>query len=129
MKKLALVTVMLVGALTTYANPVTTNLLENKETVVMASQASPFCMAIVKGDLETVKKLIELGEDINQRSLGLTPVMYAAKYNRCDILKLLIEKGANLKAKDSNNGFTALRFAELSNAKEAKAILEAALNA
>ena len=58
-------------------------------------------MSIIKGDFETAKKLIDMGADINAKSNGLTPVMYAAKYNRTDILKLLIAKGANLKSKDS----------------------------
>ncbi|MEM6865797.1 MAG: ankyrin repeat domain-containing protein, partial [Bacteroidota bacterium] len=39
-------------------------------------EISSFCKAIVKGDLETVKKLIELGEDVNQKSLGMSPLHY-----------------------------------------------------
>jgi len=131
MKKLALVTVLFVGALTMSAN---TPEIHNTKSIAEATITNPggvstFCMAIVKGDFETVKKLVELGADIEERSKGLTPLMYAAKFNKTDILEYLIEKGANLKARDTNNGFTALKFAELSNAKEAKAILEKALNA
>jgi len=55
-----------------------------------------FCAAIAKGDIETVKKLINLGEDVNRKSNGMTPLMYAARYNRVEILELLISKGANL---------------------------------
>ena len=62
-------------------------------------KVSPFCVSIAKGDIDTVKKLINLGADINERSNGMTPVMYAAKFNRADILELLISKGAKLKAK------------------------------
>lgn len=91
-----------------------------------ASNVSPFCMAIVKGDLTTVKRMIELGADINQKSAGLTPAMYAAKFNKVDILKLLIAEGANLKTR-TKAGFTAKKYAEISNADEAKAIIEAAL--
>ncbi len=86
--------------------------------VIVKSDISAFCMAIVKGDYETVEKLIELGTDVNQISLGLTPVMYAAKFNKVDILKLLVENGADLKRR-SDKGFTAKRYAQLSNAQEA----------
>ncbi|WP_103071687.1 ankyrin repeat domain-containing protein [Aquimarina sediminis] len=86
-------------------------------------KTSPFCMAIVKGDIETVKKLIDLGSDVNQKSDGMTPLMYAARYNRTEIMKMLIEKGANIKTKDSK-GYTAMKFAKLSNAKDAVALLE-----
>ncbi|WOD42352.1 ankyrin repeat domain-containing protein [Hwangdonia lutea] len=89
-------------------------------------QVSPFCVSIAKGDLETVKKLISLGADINKKSNGMTPVMYAAKYNRTDILKFLIAKGAKLKTK-CPKGLTAVKYAERSNAKEALAILKDAL--
>nr|WP_321226640.1 ankyrin repeat domain-containing protein [uncultured Psychroserpens sp.] len=83
----------------------------------------PFCISIVKGDLDTVKKLIELGQDVNKKSNGLTPAMYAAKYNRLDILKLLVDKGAKLDVK-SAKGMTAEKYAELSNAKDALAYIK-----
>lgn len=82
------------------------------------SEISSFCLAIVKGDITTVEKLLELGTNVNEASLGLTPAMYAAKYNRVDILKLLVKKGADLNRR-SDRGFTAKRYAQLSNAKEA----------
>ncbi len=87
---------------------------------------SSFCKAIVKGDYDTVKSLIALGEDVNQKSLGMTPAMFAARYNKADILELLIENGANLKI-ISNNGFSVKKYAELSNATDAMAVLETAL--
>ncbi len=83
---------------------------------------SPFCLAIAKGDLETVRKLIEFGEDVNAKSNGMTPAMYAAKYNRADILGLLIKHGAELKKK-SDKGLTAMDYAKQSNAKDALAYL------
>jgi len=86
--------------------------------VITSSEISAFCMAIVKGDIETVEKLLELGTNVNEVSLGLTPAMYAAKYNKVGILKLLVKKGADLNRR-SDRGFTAKRYAQLSNAKEA----------
>ncbi len=87
------------------------------------NQVSAFCMAIVKGDTDTVKKMIELGSDVNKKSEGMTPLMYAARYNRVDIIKVLVEKGAKIKTKDGK-GYTAMKFAKLSNAKEAMALLK-----
>jgi len=84
---------------------------------------SPFCMSIVKGDLDTVKKLINLGADVNSKSNGMTPAMYAAKYNRVDILELLVTEGAELKKK-SEKGLTAMEYAKQSNAKDAVAYLK-----
>ncbi len=101
------------------------NLLNNSE-IEFVTKINPFCMAIVKGDLETVQKMIALGADINEKSIGLTPAMYAAKFNKVDILKILISRGANLKAK-SDVGYTAKKYAELSNALDAKTVLENAL--
>ena len=76
-----------------------------------------------KGDLETVSKLIDLGQDVNKKSNGLTPAMYAAKFNRVDILKLLLEKGAKLKIK-SEKGMTAEQYAKLSNATDILTFME-----
>ncbi len=87
---------------------------------------SLFCKAVMQGDLAMVQRMISLGEDVNQKSLGMTPAMYAARYNKVEILELLIQHGADLKQK-SNQGFDAKKYAELSNATEALAVLEAAL--
>lgn len=84
------------------------------------------CMSIVKGDLEMVEKLIELGADINERSAGMTPVIYAARYNKVEILKLLISKGADLKKK-CNRGMTAINHAEIAKATDTKELIEKTL--
>ncbi|MFD2564512.1 ankyrin repeat domain-containing protein [Aquimarina rubra] len=96
---------------------------ENRNYELTTYQKDPFIMAIIKGDFDTVVKMIEEGSDVNLRSEGKTPLMYAARYNRVDIIRLLVGKGAYLQAKDKN-GNTAMNFAELSNAKEAMAVLK-----
>lgn len=93
------------------------------EVVAKKTTVSPFCLSIVKGDIDTVKKLIDLGVNVNKTSNGLTPAMYAAKYNRVDILKLLVENGAKLNLK-SPKGKTAQHMAEASNAKDTLAYLK-----
>ncbi|SMG36804.1 ankyrin repeat domain-containing protein [Arenibacter troitsensis] len=94
--------------------------------MVKPGELSSFCKAIVQGDLETVKRLIELGEDVNQKSLGKTPAIFAARYNKVEILEILIANGANLKTK-CDNGYNAKKHAEISNANEALEVINASL--
>nr|WP_199000428.1 ankyrin repeat domain-containing protein [Flavobacterium sp. ASV13] len=84
---------------------------------------SPLTVAVSKGDLDFVKKLIEYGADVNEISEDLSPLMIAARYNKVDILKVLLANGANPSSKNEK-GFTALKYAQLSNATEAIAILK-----
>ncbi|NAS29528.1 hypothetical protein GTQ40_00955 [Flavobacteriaceae bacterium R38] len=87
-----------------------------------------FFMAVAKGDINTVKKLIEFGENVNQKTTsGMTPAMYAARYNRVEILELLIEHGADLKAK-CKLGYKAAHYAKASDSKEAMRVIKNALN-
>ncbi|MEZ4801953.1 MAG: ankyrin repeat domain-containing protein [Gelidibacter sp.] len=124
MKKTVIITAIALGFSFATLNASTSLVTSNALEVVKPNPSvSPFCMSIVKGDIDTVKKLIELGADVNQKSNGMTPAMYAAKFNKVEILKLLVEKGANLKTK-SEQGFKAIKYAELSNATEALAYLE-----
>lgn len=108
-----------------YAENRTSNELKLTENPVSVKNLAinSFCKAILQGDLETVKKLIELGEDVNKKSLGMTPAMFAARYNKAEILQLLIENGADLSVKN-DKGYTAKKLAKLSQAKDALAVLE-----
>lgn len=85
--------------------------------------ATPLCVAISKGEVEVVKKFVEYGADINEKTNGMTPLMYAARYNRVEIISFLLEKGADPKIKDER-GYTALDHAMNSKAKEAVALLK-----
>ena len=88
---------------------------------------APLVVAISKGEIETVKQLIESGTKVNKKLNGLTPLMYAARYNKVEIIQYLLQKGADRDIKDSQ-GFTALNYAELSNAYEAIAVLKSSAN-
>ncbi|GAA3609922.1 ankyrin repeat domain-containing protein [Flavivirga amylovorans] len=126
MKKSVIITAIALcfSIVTVNANPISENV--NTTNVEYVFKVNSFCVSIAKGDIETVQKLIERGADINEMSNGMTPVMYAAKFNRTDILKLLIAKGANLKAK-STKKMTALQYAELHGATDAAAIIKATI--
>ncbi len=94
-------------------------------TEVVAYSNTPLCTAIFKGDLATVKKFIEYGADVNEESNGMTPLMFAARYNKVDIIKYLLERGADKEAKDEK-GYTALKYAEFSKSQDALAVLKQA---
>ncbi len=90
--------------------------------------STPLGIAISKGDIVTVKKLIEYGASVHEKCNGMTPLMIAARYNQSEIITLLLANGAKLKDKD-DKGFTALKHAEASNAKDAVVLLKKALDA
>ncbi|WP_434037682.1 ankyrin repeat domain-containing protein [Formosa sp. 4Alg 33] len=130
MKNLLFIIAIVFGATTTTvqaSNFITNNPTNPFEISVVKPEVNLLCTSIAKGDTEIVRKLIDNGEDINKKSNGLTPAMYAAKYNRTEILELLINAGAKLKTK-CNKGYTALDYAKATNAKEAQELIEEVLN-
>lgn len=96
--------------------------IQNQSISSNISSATPLCVAISKGDVEVVRKFVEYGADVNQKSNGLTPLMLAARYNNIEIIKILLDGGADASVKN-DRGLTALKLAELSNASEAVALL------
>lgn len=127
MKKTFIISAMALCFAVVTVNAKSSNSNFENYTTTAVFKVSPFCVSIAKGDIETVKKLIKLGADVNEKSNGMTPAMYAAKFNRTDILQLLIANGAKLKAK-SDKGMTALKYAEIHKATEAHAILKEAMS-
>jgi len=85
---------------------------------------SPLSLAIVQNDYQTVKRFLELGSDVEvkDKTMGMTPIMYAARYNNVQLLKLLVTNGAKLNEK-SKLGLTAIQYAKLSNAHDAAVYL------
>jgi len=90
---------------------------------ISITDVSPFCQSISKNDIETVKKLIKLGENVNKFSFGKSPLMYAARYNRIEMINLLVENGADIKAIDEH-GNRASEYAKRSGAVEAYELLK-----
>lgn len=127
MQKTITVTVMMLALTVGSLKAFTSETLPqtNGETTFLIEKSvdnNPLHLSVAKGDLETVKKLIEFGADVNQKWNGMTPAMYAARYNRVEILKLLIAKGANLKTK-CDNGRNAAFYAKQSGAKDAESLI------
>ncbi|MGJ5642401.1 ankyrin repeat domain-containing protein [Formosa sp. S-31] len=129
MKKSTVIIAIALGFLTTSiqaANVFTDPNTDSFEIGMTKSEVNLLCTSIAKGDIDIVKKLIAMGEDVNERSNGLTPAMYAARHNRVEILQLLIANGADLEKKCAK-GHTAIEYAESTNALEAKALIEKVL--
>ena len=125
MKKTLVIIAIAFGFTATSLNATNVEHLEtpNLENAIIEGKVNAFCLSIVKGDIETVQKLISLGADVNQKSNGMAPLHYAAKYNKTKIAKLLVKHGAKLNAR-CDRGYTALKYAKLSNAKDVYALLE-----
>jgi len=70
-------------------------------------------VASSKGDVGAIKKLQDLGADVNQRNLsGGTALMYAAQYDKRAAAKALLEHGAQIDIQAAK-GWTALMIAVL----------------
>ena len=78
------------------------------------------------GDFDAVKALIQQGEDVNKKSTGLTPLMFAARHNHPEIAQLLIENGAKLNSRSEKEGLTALELAERYKANDTYQVIEKA---
>ena len=109
------------------ANPLNTLTKVEATEIPVIKDANPLHMSVVKGDFETVAKLISLGTNVNEKWNGMTAAMYAARYNHVEILELLIRSGANLKLK-CDHGHTAKYYAKVSNANEAQEVITEALS-
>ena len=81
--------------------------------------------AVRNGNISRVESLLDRGADVNVRAgyYGWTPLMVAVYYGHPDIAKLLIERGANVNARD-RYGHTPLAFAKHHGKKEIIKLLE-----
>ena len=92
------------------------------------ARLSPLCEAILKGDNDKVYALLATGVDVNQKSLGKTPLIFAARYNRVEIAKVLLKHGADPEIR-CDGGYDVLHYARLSGAEEAHALFTEVLKA
>ncbi|XP_076640389.1 myotrophin homolog isoform X1 [Colletes latitarsis] len=71
---------------------------------------SELVWGIKNGDLEQVRDIVENKAndiDVNQMIDGRTPLHYAADYGQSEVIRYLLEKGANVNATDKH-GITTL---------------------
>jgi hypothetical protein len=76
------------------------------------TKAEQFQEAARKGDVATVKKLLDEGVDVNTKfRYGATALFYACDHGHLEVVKLLLDKGADMTLKDTFYGFTPLALA------------------
>jgi len=97
--------------------------LGGNEVIAQIVKVSPLCKVVATGNLEEVNKLIKAGADVNAKSNGMMPIHYAAKYNRVEMIKVLITAGSEIH-KPCDLGYTALGHAKKSKAKAAELFLK-----
>ncbi|XP_013774070.1 myotrophin-like [Limulus polyphemus] len=69
---------------------------------------SDFIWSLKNGDLEQIKDHVENKKvDINQAIDGRPPIHYASDYGQTEVVNYLLEKGADVNAKDKH-GISAL---------------------
>jgi len=103
-------------------NPNNNNL---RSITATTKNVAPISLAVAQNDYSTVKRFLELGSDVEakDKTMRMTPIMYAARYNNVALIKLLVANGANAE-ETSKLGLTALEYAKLSNASDAISFLE-----
>src|SRR5262245_32947041 len=83
---------------------------------------TPLLYAVQSGDLKSAKLLLAAGANVNDRAAnGVSAIAMAAIMGRRDLLRLLVEQGANLDAADG--GYTALLASVLRQDYEAAKVL------
>ena len=71
-------------------------------------QIAQFIEAAKRGNFLKISKMIKAGADVNTRDIdGITALMWAARFDKLDIVKALIKAGADVNLKD-NMEWTAL---------------------
>lgn len=84
---------------------------------------TPLMAAVVKGNYNIVKMLLEKNADTNIADAnGTTALHYAVMFKNYDLIKLLLEANADLNKKD-NRGQSALDYATIYNDKKLNNLL------
>lgn len=97
---------------------------ETKKADADAPLSAPMTMALVKGDVNQVKALLEKGENVEAKQDGRTALCVASMNGHVSIIHLLLANGAQVNYKDPN-GMTPLMYAASAGKLEAtKALVE-----
>lgn len=86
---------------------------------------SHFHIACIKNNIEIVERFLDSGVDINdykdyfshENTSGFTPLHFALDCGHVELARLLIRRGANVKA-EATNGNTPLHIAVMKNSND-----------
>ena len=80
--------------------------------------------AIINGDIQSIQIIINQNINLESNGNGLTPLLFATKMNKIEIMKILLSNGANVNAK-TKEGYYPLLFAiERSNLNSIKLLVQ-----
>ena len=101
--------------------------LDGEIPVALKSLEQSLFDAIAKGNVETLKELINLGIELNDAREGeISPIMCAVMSQRSNMLKILLDAGARVNVGDN---WEALHWAvQLGDIESAKLLLQAGIN-
>ena len=83
--------------------------------------------AVLAGDLDRVKSVIAIGKNLSSKFISII-LMYAISYGYLDIVKVLINAGANTKVKDADNKTTLIYAAYYGYTDIVKVLINARVN-
>ena len=86
---------------------------------------TPLILACYRNQVLAVKKLLELGAEIDYQSGDGTALLGATYQNNYDVIKLLLDDGANPNISDANKETPLIMASKSDNAKVIKLLLEA----
>ncbi|UWY27303.1 ankyrin repeat domain-containing protein [Flavobacterium sp. TR2] len=123
MKKTVIVFGTALAVFVNFAAASSPKLESKKQLEILFDFASPLHAAVCNGDIETVKKSIEYGADVNKIVRNMTPLMLAARFNNVEIVKILLANGAKPSIENAH-GLTALDYARYAKSTESAEILK-----
>jgi ankyrin repeat protein len=94
-----------------FNNPIATKIFKQ-------GGATDVHLAVIRGDYDTLLKLINKGVDINVKAAdGSTPLHYGCSFGQTRCVELLLDNGANINVQD-DSGYTPLATAAYSGNPE-----------
>ncbi len=124
MRKSAVILALALGFSISNLNATNDITVSNVNSVtVKVVEVSPLCKAVATGNVDEVNRLIKAGADVNAKSNGMMPIHYAAKYNRVELIKILITAGSEIHT-PCKQGYTALNHAQNAKAQDAAQFLK-----
>ena len=99
-------------------------MFDEKGEYILQKLGDSLILEAMQGNLPAVRQLIVRGADINYANINaVTPLMVAAQWRRLDVVRFLLDNGADTTALDASNARTALMHACLSGSTQCVRLL------